>query len=462
VQSNLELLEANKVKLTVELDEKEFDQAVAAAFRRLAYEVKVPGFRPGKAPRQLLEARLGSDAARKEALREALPDFYDKAVQEHHVEPIGPPDFDITSGRESGPVAFDAVVEVMPTVQVGGYEGLRIIVPSITVTDDDLEAQIDRLRDQFAELNPVERPAATGDHVSIDRRVFRGDETLQVAEDELYEVGKGTMGPQLDQQLTGAKAGDILKFDVDLGTDPPDDVTFQVLVKEVREKILPEVTDEWASEASEYDTVEDLRADLYRRTDAVKRIQAAMTVREKVLEAVAELVTEDMPDALINGEVERRTQNLAHRLAHQGAELGDYLSATGKSAEDLIGELRDDAVRSIKIDLALRAVADAEEIEASDAEFEEEVVEMARRQDMKPAEIKRRLADEGRLPAVLSEIRKAKAVDWLIQHTEYVDEEGRVIDRSELEPPSLEAAPTETAVATETEPPSEPDQEPAE
>jgi trigger factor len=340
VQSNVELLEGNKVKLTVELDESEFDEAVTAAFRRLAREVKIPGFRPGKAPRQLLEARLGTDVARKEALRDSLPEFYEKAVQEHDVEPIAPPEIDITSGRESGPVAFDAVVEVMPTVQLGGYEGLRVVLPSFAVTDEELDAQVDRLREQFAELNPVSRPAAIGDNVSINRRVYRGHETLQVADDELYEVGKGTMGPQLDHQLSGASAGDILKFDVDTGEDPPNDVTFEVLVKEVREKVLPEVTDEWAAEASEYDTVEELRADLFRRTDAVKRLQAAMTVREKVLEAVAELVTEDMPDVLVMSEVERRMQSLAHRLSHQGAELADYFSATGKSSSRNYGRMR--------------------------------------------------------------------------------------------------------------------------
>ncbi|MDQ6910037.1 MAG: trigger factor [Actinomycetota bacterium] len=456
MQSNVELLEGNKVKLTIELDEKEFDEAVTAAFRKLAHEVKVPGFRPGKAPRQLLEARLGTDVARKEALRDSLPEFYEKALEEHDVEPIAPPDIDITSGRESGPVVFDAVVEVMPKVQLGGYEGLKVVLPSFAVTEDELDAQVDRLREQFAELNPVSRPAATGDNVSIDRRVYRGDETLQEAQDELYEVGKGTMGPQLDRQLIGAKAGDILKFDVDIGADPPADVTFQVLVKEVREKILPEVTDEWASEASEYDTVTELRADLYRRTDAVKRLQAAMTVREKVLEAVAELVTEDMPEALIMSEVERRTQVLAHRLTHQGAELADYLSATGKTPEDLIAELREDAIRTIKIDLALRALADAEEIEVSDSELDEELAEIARRQSQNPDEVKRRLAGEGQLPAVLSEIRKAKAVEWLTQHTEYVDEDGRVIDRSELEPPKPDAQ------SSQSDSPSEPDQEPAE
>jgi trigger factor len=441
--------------LTVEVDEAEFDKAVDAAFRKLARDVKVPGFRPGKAPRQLLEARLGTEVARREALRDALPEFYEKALAEHDVEPIAPPDFDLTSGRDSGPVSFDAVVEVMPKVQVGGYDGLRVVVPNLGVSDEEVDAQIDRMREQFAELKPVSRQARTGDHVSINRRVYRNDDTLQVAEDELYEVGKGTLGRELDDQLRGAVAGDVLKFNTVLDEgqlgDVEGEVSVQVLVKEVREKVLPDVTDEWAGDASEFETVQELRADILRRLDAVKRLRATMAAREKVLEALAELVTEEVPEALIAADIERRTDYLAHRLGHQGVELGDYLGAMGKTADDFVGELREEAVRSIKIDLALRAVVEAESIEVSDEEVDKELAEMAARRNEKPDALRRKLADEGRLPAVLSELRKAKAVEWLIQHTEYVDEDGHVIDRSELEPQAPEPEPAEPEPAQENE-----------
>jgi trigger factor len=436
VKSTVEELEGNKVKLTIEVDEGEFDKAVDAAFRKLGREVKVPGFRPGKVPRRLIEARLGSDVARQEALRDSLPDFYEKALKEHDVEPIAPPEIDITSGQQDGPVAFDAVVEVMPEVRVAGYEGLRVALPNLSVSDEEVEAQVDRLREQFGELRPVSRPARPGDHVSIDRRVYRHDETILTADDELYEVGAGTVAAELDDQLSGAKAGDILKFNAEL----PDtgEVSFQVLVKEVREKILPEVTDEWASEASEFETAAELRADIRTRADAVKRLQAALLVREKVIEALVELVDDDMPQALIAGETQRRAEMLVHRLGHQGVELGDYLDATGQTSDALFHELEEDAAQAIKADLALRYLADAEGIEVTDDDVSEEMVNLGRRQRISPEAMRQQVESEGRLSDVRSGIRKSKALEWLIEHTEYVDEDGRVVDRTELEPPKAE------------------------
>ncbi|HEV3402150.1 MAG TPA: trigger factor, partial [Acidimicrobiales bacterium] len=283
MRSTVEPLEGNKVKLSVEVDETEFDKAIDAAFRRLGRQVRVPGFRPGKAPRRLLEARLGSETARQEALRESLPDFYQQALREHDVEPIAPPDIDITAGRDEGPVTFDAVVEVMPEIRVAGYEGLRVALPNLEVTEAEVDAQVDRLREQFAELTPVNRQARAGDHVSIDRKVTRHDEVLLTADDELYEVGSGRIVEELDEQLRGARAGDILKFNATLPEQG--EATFSVLVKEVREKVLPEVTDEWANEASEFETVAELRADIAKRMTTVRAFQAQMALRERTAEA---------------------------------------------------------------------------------------------------------------------------------------------------------------------------------
>jgi len=433
VKSTFESLDDNKVKLSVEVDESEVDKAVDAAFRKLAREVRIPGFRPGKAPRRLLEARLGSDTARQEAIREALPDYYAKALRENDVEPIAPPEIEITAGRDAGPVTFDAVVEVMPQVRVAGYEGLRVALPNLTVTDEEVDAQIDRLRDQFGELTVVSRQARAGDHVSMDRKVYRHDEILQTADDELYEVGKGTMVAELDEQLRGAKAGDILKFNAAVaGVD--DDVTFQILVKEVREKVLPELTDEWAGEASEFDTVAELRENLRAQADAVKRLQAALAVRDKVVEALVELVDDEMPEALIASETERRIEMLSHRLGHQGVDLDVFLSATGQSREELLAHLQAEATSAVKADLGLRYVAEVEGIEVTDDDVEAEMVTLAEREKSTPEAIRRRLESEDRLPEVRSGIRKTKALEWLAAHTEYVDEEGRVVDRSELEP----------------------------
>src|SRR5207248_1379096 len=294
MKSTVEPLEGNKVKVSVEVDEAEFDKAIDAAFRKIARQTRIPGFRPGKAPRRLLEARFGVDMAREEALRDALPDYYVKAVEDQAVDAIAAPEIEITGGQESGPVQFEAVVEVRPQVSVAGYQGLRVIVPSPEVTDEEVDRQLDRLREQFGELREVARPAKDADHATVDLRGYRHAEQIEglTADDFLYEVGSGAVVPELDEQLRGAKPGDILKFNA----TPPgqEEVSFQVLVKDVKEKVLPEVTGEWASEASEFDTVEALKDDIRTRLGAVKRVQAQLSLREQVVDALVELISEEM------------------------------------------------------------------------------------------------------------------------------------------------------------------------
>jgi len=449
VRSSVELMDGNKVRLSVELDEAEFDAALDTAFRKIAREVRLPGFRPGKAPRRLIEARLGRGVARQEALKDALPEYYERALIENDITPIAPPEIDITAGQEEGPVAFDAVVEVMPQVSVAGYEGLRVVLPTMEVTEAEIDGQIDKLREQFGTLQAVPRPARDGDHVSMDRTVTRHSETLLAAEDELYQVGQGSVTPELDKELRGKRAGDILRFNATVPEHG--EVTFSILVKEVRETVLPEVTDDWASEASEFDTVEELRADVRRRMETVKRLQATLIVRDRVLEALVELVDDEMPEGLVRGEMSRRFENLQQRLAQQGARMSDYMEATGVTQEQLEGGLWAEATAALKADLALQAVAEIEALEVSDEEVEAEIVEMAKRYKEKPEALRRRLQSEGRLPAVRSSLKKNKAMEWLFEHTEYVDEEGRPIDRTTLEPLASEGADSPIADAAAAE-----------
>src|SRR5438270_1618774 len=302
MRASVEPLEGNKVKVSVEVDEAEFDKAIDAAFRKIARQTRIPGFRPGKAPRRILEARLGTDVAREEAIRDALPDYYIQAITEQDVDAIAAPEIEITSGQDSGPIQFEAVVEVRPQVSVAGYQGLLVTVPSPEVTDTDVDGQLDRLREQFGELREVTRAARDADHVTVDLRGHRPSEQIEgrTADDFLYEVGSGAVVPELDEQLRGAKPGDILKFNA----TPPgqDEVSFQVLVKDVKEKVLPEVTDEWASEASEFDTVDALKNDIRTRLGAVKRVQAQLSLREQVVDALVDLISEEMPEPLVNEE----------------------------------------------------------------------------------------------------------------------------------------------------------------
>jgi trigger factor len=448
----VEPLEGNKVKLSVEVDEEEFEKAVDAAFRKIAREVRIPGFRPGKAPRRILEARLGKETGRSEALRDSLPDYYSRALREHDVDAIAPPEIDITAGQESGPVAFDAVVEVRPQVHLVGYDGLRVEVPNPQVTDEEVDAEIDRLRGNFGELTSVSRPARDGDHLTIDLVGSRDGEPItgMTIDDYLYELGSRQLFPELDERLLGARTGDILAVEAKLPDGP---ATFRVLVKEVQEKVLPEVTDEWVGEASEFDTVEELRADITRRIGLIKRVRAAMTLRNGTVEAVSELVDVDVPPALVDSEVQRRVHDLEHRLEAQQATIEQYLEATGQSPEQMVEGLRGGAVAAVRADLALRAVADAEHLQPSDEDIDEEIERLAASYQAKPAQLRRNLERAEQMPAVRSEWKKSKALDWLVEHADVVDTDGQPVDRTllepDIEPEPSEDPPTEDPTSTE-------------
>jgi trigger factor len=448
MKSVVEPLEGNKVKLSVEIDEQEFEKALDQAFRKIAREVRIPGFRPGKAPRRVLEARLGKDAARQEALRDALPDYYSQALRDEDVDAIAPPEIDITAGEESGPIIFDAVVEVRPQLKLAGYSGLRVAVPNPEVTEEDITGQIDRLRNNFGELKEIARPARDGDFLTIDLKGTRHGEPVagMSTDDLLYELGSGTVLPELDEQLQGAKAGDIFKFNADLPDGP---TSFQVLVKDVKEKILPDVTDEWAGEASEFDTVEELRTDLANRIGEIKRVQAQMALRNQAVEALTELVTEDAPEPLVQSELERRASDLTSRLQAQGATIAQYLEATGQTEEQLVEELRSGSAQGVKADLALRAVADAEGLEATDEDVDAEINRLAERYGQKPAQLRRQLERAEQMPAVRSDVRKSKALEWLIDHVEVVDTDGQPIDRALLSSESESQSESESNATAE-------------
>ncbi|MGI8756644.1 MAG: trigger factor, partial [Acidimicrobiales bacterium] len=435
MKSTVEPLEGNKVKLSIEVDSTEFEKEVDAAFRRIAKEVRLPGFRPGKAPRRLLEARIGTEAARGDALEHAVPTYYAEAVQSHEVDVIAAPEIDITSGPDDGDIAFDAVVEVRPEVNLGGYASMRVTIDSPDVTNEEVTERIDRLRENYAELEVVDRAARSGDHVTIDITGTQGGEALDglTADGYLYEVGSATVVPELDEHLSGAKVGDIVAFTAEHPDPDEDEVAFRVLVKEVKAKVLPEADDAFAADASELETIDELRADLAKRLGMVKKIQARMQLQQKTAETLADLVEDDPPEALVGAEMQQRLEQLAMRLEAQGVGIEEYLANSGQEQEAFVADLRESAVQGVKVDLALRAVAAAESIEISDEELEAEYVSVAERVGEKPAKVQKQLERNGQVSAVRSDLRIRKALDWLIEHVELVDEGGKTIDRDRLE-----------------------------
>jgi trigger factor len=425
---------ANKVKLHVVVPATEFERAIDAAFRKLAREVKIPGFRPGKAPRRLLEARLGSDIAREQALQDALPEYYVEAVNEHDVDVIAPPEIEITAGQQDGDVEFDAVVEIRPQVKLVGYDELRVEVPFQPVSDADVDKQVDALRERFADLADSEFPLIDDAYATIDIAGTIDGEAVEglTASDFLYRVGSGMVVDELDDQLRGTKPGAILDFSAKLperfGELAESEANFRVIVKGAQQKVLPELTDEWVQEASEFETLEELRADIRKRVETMQRLQAQMALRDKVLDAAADLVPIEPPATLIDSETRRRVEDLAHRLSHQGASLEQYLEMTGQEPQGFIDEIRVGAARAVLADLALRAVVAQEGVTASDDEIETEIQQMAERTEQKPAKVRRELERSGALEAVRSDVARGKALEFLVGHATVVDENGDEID----------------------------------
>lgn len=441
MESTLAPADDGKVKISVRLDNDEMARAEDAAYRRIVGQVRLPGFRPGKAPRKILEARLGTGYIRAEAMQEALPEYYQQAIVRHDVDVIAPPEIDITAGQDDGPVSFDAVVEIRPSVSADGYDELSVEIPSPLPTDEEIGGRIDALRTQFSELETVSRPAIDTDHVTIDVVGSHDGEEVEglTVSDYAYEVGSGAVVPEIDDNLRGAKAGDILEFNAD-HPDPETEglLRFRILVKEVQARILPDLDDDLVRAASEFETVAEFRDDVIERLTEMKRAQVTMMLRERVSDAVANLVVAEVPEALVETETDRRIGDLQQMLAGQNGDLEGYLAATGQSIEELREQLREPAEQSARLDLGLRAVADAESLEVDDADLQADADRTAERMELDPAEVRGRLDRSGGWSTLRAERRKAMALDWLMDNVALADPDGVPIDRALLAVPETD------------------------
>ncbi|MGH9128302.1 MAG: trigger factor [Acidimicrobiales bacterium] len=446
MRATAEPFEGNKVKLSVTLDDEEMARAVEAALGKMAKEARIPGFRPGKVPRKLLQARVGPAAIRQAALNDVLPDYYSQALRQADVDAIAQPQIDVTSGEESGSLSFDATVEVRPKVGIPGYEGLAVTLPGLTVEDAEVEAQVDKMRAQSAALTVADRAAADGDHVTINVKTTRDGELVAAfSYDELsYEVGSASIVPEVDTQLQGRQVGDIVRFDAEVAGA---NATLEILVKEVKEKVLPEADDSWVAGASEFETMEELRTHLRSRLTSIKRERARLSVRDLALGALVELVVDDPPEPLVSGELQRRIQDFGQHLDRRRIDLQKYLSMSGLTQEQLVDDLRHTSTLAVKSDLALRALIDAESIQSTEEDLDAELAALAEHLKQDPARVRATLEESNQLDAVRGDVRKAKALDWLAEHVELRDPEGRSVDRADLQPPEEPEAAVEAPEA---------------
>ncbi|MFN8050640.1 MAG: trigger factor [Acidimicrobiales bacterium] len=435
MKSSIEPLEGNKVKISVTIEAEEFEPSIDAAWKTIAKEVRIPGFRPGKVPRKVLEQRVEPAYARSEAIQKAVPEFYFAAVRENDVDAIAQPELDITSGEEEGDVSFDAVVEVRPEIELSGYQGLSITIPSPHPADEDIADQIDRLRGQYGELVTVERPAASGDFVTIDIAGSQNGEAADglTADDYSYEVGSGTIVPELDDQLRGLKAGESVEFVANHPQPDEPRIDFTVTVKEVKEKVLPDLDDAWISDATEFSSVDEFRDDVIERLTKVRKAQASMAVQSKLGDALAELVEVEVPESLLGSEMRARLENLVGRLQQQGLSLETYLQVTGTEPATFSEDLRNDSHVAIKVDLALRAVTRQEGLVPSDDEVDDEVHKVAEQVGMDVERVRRELEAADQISAIRSDLGRRNALRWLTERIEILDESGLPVDRALLD-----------------------------
>lgn len=428
--------------LTVHLGEDDLEQAKERAARKLSRNLRIKGFRPGKAPRRIVEAHVGSETLRKEAIEEALPSVVGEALAEAELRPATAPRLQDIRDVDEG-VEVEVRVTLWPTLkEIPSYEGREIRLERPGVTAEEVDRQVDRLREQFAELEVVPRKAEEGDYVSIDLSASHHGRPVEEAsaKDLLYEVGSRSFLPGLDEHLGGAGAGDILRFNARLPEGFTElggqEVTFQVLVKDVRRKKLPQVTDEWVAEVSEFQSAEELRGQLAERLEELKKEHLRRQFESRLLEELIAEMDLVVPEALVGSEMERMLRNLLHRLEARGQGLTDYLQATGQTQEAFLSELRREAERNLKTQILLDSVAEREGLEVSSEEVDQ-LVESLARVAGDDAEAYRRALRQGDGEDVLaSDILRHKAADILLESAVAVDEKGERIDLQDVAPPA--------------------------
>ena len=427
-------IDNNRVKIIVEVDDEEMNEAIDAAAVSLAKQVSVKGFRKGKVPKNVLMANIGGPGVlRSEAIRESMPDFYARAVADSLIDPIGQPDINITSGEEEGALSFEAEVEVRPEVPIRGHRDLRVTIPSPVVLDQDVDAQIDRHRETDATLKDADRPIVTGDLVTMDvhvQQIATDVEPLDMS-DFMYTVGSGTITEGVDDLIVGLRAGEELKLNGNVGNGVV--ATYELKLKLVQEREFPELTDEWVEENTDWASLEEMRDSIIDQMRRRKIIEAQMSQRDAMLIALSELVSEEVvPEILIDAEANERLHDLGHRLSEQQLNFETFLQVTNQTPDQLLAAIREDAVRAVRIDLAMRALAKAEGLDATLEEIEEELVRTAEAMTVAPEVLRTNLRDTGRVVSFSAEVAKMKASRWLLENVTFVDPQGVEIDREIL------------------------------
>jgi trigger factor len=428
-------LENFRVKLRVEVDASEAEGTLSDIKKQMARQARLPGFRAGKVPVKVLEARMGgAQALRLEAIREALPNFYTQGVQEAAIDPIDTADLDFDEAAQTDElIVFEATVLVRPQATVEAPENLSVVVPSPIVTDDEVEAQLTRTREADGILVDVDRPLATGDFSVINLSATVGEEEETTLGEEMsYQVGSASLVPELDEHLVGLSIGDTATF-VSTPAMTGVEMTWKATVVGTKERQLPDLTDEWVADNTDHESVGAWRDAIREQLAPMKVVQAQFAVGDAIRKAVAELVDDGLVlDQLRNTELGERIDTFNRQLQQQQIPLERYLMMVGMTQEQLIAQLQSDAEIGVKVDLALRAIARDNAIVPSEDDIEAELAKSARSLGTSVEMLRSQIEAAGRMAEFIGELSKSKAYDWLYERVGIVDDNGIPVDRELL------------------------------
>ena len=436
MKSTVEQLSPTRVKLNVEVPFDELKPNFDRAYRKLAQQVRIPGFRPGKAPARILETRLGRGVVLDEVVNEAIPAKYSEAVTAEEVRPLGRPDIEVTELKDGEQLAFTAEVDVRPSIELPDVNQIAVTVDDVEVSDEEVTEQLDALRARFGTLTGVDRPAVKDDFVVIDlSATVDGDQIEDATTTGLsYQIGSGGLVEGIDEALTGMSAEESKTFTTKLvaGEYAERDVEVTVKVTAVKERELPEADDEFAQLGSEFDTLDELTADLRERIGQAKRMQQAAQARDKVLETLLERTEVPLPESVLAAELEVRNHDAIHSFDHDEERFAEWLREQGRTREEFDADARADAERSVKTQLVLDAVADAEEVSVTEMELTQQIVAQAQRFGISPEEFLQRTQQAGQLGAVYADVRRGKALAEVVRQATVTDASGAQVDLSEF------------------------------
>ena len=432
MKTDVEELSPTRVRLTIEVPFEELKPNLDRAYREVARQVRIPGFRPGRVPPRVIDMRVGRGAVLEQAVNDAVPQLYGKALEEHDVFALGQPAVEITRIDDGKELAFTAEVDVRPKFELPDIDGLPVTVDDADVTPDQVEEYLGALRERFASLKGVDRPAAAGDFVSIDLSAEVDGKPVDDAQVSgySYEVGSGGLIQGLDEALAGMAAGETKTFPALLAGGKRQGSLAEVTVKveSVKVKELPELDDEFAQSASEFDTLGELRAGTRAQLESVRRVGQAGQARERAMDALLSRIDIPLPEDLVSREIENRRQALADRLERSGNTMDEYLQAASLTAAELEDQFAEDARRSVTAGSVLDKLAAQEELGVDQSELAGYLTEQAYRMGVSPDRLAKELSDRGQLGSVAADVLRGKALRLLAERAAVTDESGRPVD----------------------------------